>query len=117
MNTNKKKTKQERLADASVMLFAKTMASINLTGGADPIITSKGKRSEEKQKVVMQKDDWVRVKNGRYLDGAEGKVVKTEKVGLITIVTVRQLNGNELRLPRSHFEFAAYTKPNDLDQG
>jgi len=65
----------------------------------------------------MLKDDWVRVKNGRYLDGAEGKVEKVQKTGLVTILTIRQLNGNEIRLPRSHFEFAAYPKPRDLDQG
>lgn len=99
----------QRKSTAAVALFAKSMESVNLTGRST---TKKIKKST----VPMGKDDWVRVKLGE-LTGAEGKVVSLKKVSAkVTIVTIRQLNGNEIKLPRPHFEFAAYAKPQDLDR-
>lgn len=60
------------------------------------------------KKVVLKKGDWMRVCRGP-LEGAEGSVSKIELVSKkVTVIEIRQLNGNIIRLPRPHFEFAAY---------
>ena len=53
----------------------------------------------------MQIGDWVRVRRGR-LQGAEGRVVESRQ-GLPEI-SIAQLNGCVIRLPRAHLEFAAF---------
>lgn len=90
----------------------KKLASLNLTGGEKPLITSKGRPSKTgKVKMEMQKGDWVRVRRGP-IEGAEGVVEKVEALSKwVTIIEVRQLNGNIIRLPRAHFEFAAFSEP------
>jgi transcription antitermination factor NusG len=84
------------------------LATVNLTGGSNPLITSKGKPSGVTRKSEMKRGDWVRVRKGP-VEGAEGRVEKTEKMSeTVTIIEIRQLNGNPIRLPRAYFEFAAF---------
>lgn len=60
----------------------------------------------EKEKKKVKRGDLMRVRRGS-LKGAEGTVYSIEE-GKPTIIEVRQLNGNPIRLPRSHFEFASF---------
>ncbi len=90
--------------------LATKLATLDYTGGRNPLVTSKGKPSKAPQKNKMKVGDWVRVRRGP-LEGAEGSVIKVEppRTSLkITTIEVRQLNGNIIRLPRAHFEFAAF---------
>lgn len=104
MNTNASELK-------SVAKLAKALIGINLSGGPNPLITSKGRSSTSEQKVKMVEGDWVRVRRGP-LEGAEGRVEKLSKVSdRVTVVEIKQLNGNTVRLPRAHFEFAAFGEP------
>lgn len=60
------------------------------------------------KKVVLKKGDWMRVRRGP-LEGAEGSVPKIEPVSKkVTVIEIRQPNGKLIRLPRAHFEFAAF---------
>lgn len=74
-----------------------------------PLITSPDEfPSRTKTKVEMKRGDWVRCNRGP-LRGAEGNVDQLQTANeFITIIQVRQLNGNVIRLPRSHWDFAAY---------
>lgn len=105
MNTNKNDGRE------AVMQLATALAGIDLTGGKNPLITSKGKPSgSKKKKGEVTAGDWLRVKKGP-IEGAEGSVVKAVKTGPgMTIVEIRQLNGNTIRLPRAYFEFAAFNE-------
>jgi hypothetical protein len=105
-------------ADLAVMLLAKSLANINLTGGPNPLIEKEEPRPSPTKKPadIMTVGDWVSVVSRGPLRGAAGRVANTSKVGHITIVEIRQLNGNTLRLPRSHFQFAAYAPEVDLDR-
>lgn len=50
--------------------------------------------------------DYMRVTHGP-LEGAEGLVVRTERISAkVSIIEVRQQNGNLIRLPRKYWEFA-----------
>lgn len=64
--------------------------------------------SKKAKKVEMKRGDWVRCLRGP-LKGAEGKVEQIQTATRsIKMVEVHQLNGNPIRLPRSHWGFAAY---------
>lgn len=69
--------------------------------------------AKKKRRVVsgiyMIRGDWVRVKKGHELAGAAGKVETVSRTkGKPTIVEIRQLNGNPLRLPREFWEFVGH---------
>lgn len=52
--------------------------------------------------------DWVRVRRGHRLEGAAGAVKIVNRKNQPALVTFRQLNGNELRLPLGLLEFVGY---------
>lgn len=100
MNVEKKQLK-------SILNLSKSLLGINITGGPNPLIASRGKPSTEK-KDTLAVDDWVRVRRGP-MEGAEGKVTSMKPVSdLVTLVEIRQLNGNVIRLPRTYFEFTSF---------
>ncbi len=70
--------------------------------------------------VKIKNGDFMRVMHGP-LAGAEGTVHSVSEKAMkkrkkLTIVEIRQLNGNPIRLPRSYFEFAA-TRPREVFDG
>lgn len=97
---NKKPTMKE---------IAELTAQCSFGSKGSPLITSPELfPSREKTKVEMKRGDWVRCNRGP-LRGAEGNVDGMQKISdLVTVIEVRQLNGNVIRLPRSHWEFAAF---------
>lgn len=52
--------------------------------------------------------DWVRVRRGHKLEGAAGTVKTVDRRNQPTLVTLRQINGNEIRLPVGLLEFVGY---------
>jgi len=64
---------------------------------------------KEKPKTQLGRDDWVRVRKGHRLAGAAGQVKHVDRSVVPALVRVRQLNGNELRLPLGLFEFVSYS--------
>lgn len=101
---------------AAVMSLALELASLNLTGGTDPLITSADKPESPPTKQKMVNGDWVRCRRGP-VRGAEGQVISMKKLSeMVTIVEVRQLNGNVIRLPRAYWEFTSFRdRDADLD--
>ncbi len=89
-------------------IAAKVVAK-NLGSAGEALITSPDQPpAKEKSKNEMGIGDWVRCNRGQ-LRGAEGNVQGKKKVSeLVTVIEVRQLNGNIIKLPRSHWEFAAF---------
>lgn len=58
--------------------------------------------------VHLLPGDWVRVKKGHELEGASGVVKLVNHAARPALVTLRQLNGQELRLPLGLLEFVSY---------
>lgn len=72
------------------------------------------RKKPAKAKVKMTIGDWVRCILGPLRD-AEGTVDKVQQVSKrMAVVEVRQLNGNKIRLPRSHWEFASLRTPREM---
>lgn len=86
------------------------LASLNF-GAFGPVLLTKEASDPAPTKAsgaAIEVGDWMRVKRGPLRD-AEGSVVRTKVVSpLVTVVEIRQLNGNLIRLPRSHFEFSVF---------
>lgn len=79
-------------------------------------VTTATKKPDQER---IRNGDFMRVKTGP-LEGAEGNVVgvvekKMKGRRKITLVEIRQLNGNPVRLPRHHFEFASMTPARRLE--
>jgi len=111
MATTKKRAKKPRLRDAAeiaVMRGAVSLAKQSFGSRGTSLITSPDQEpSKEKPKVAMKRGDWVRCRQGP-LRGAEGTVDQLQKISeFVTVLEVRQLNGNVIRLPRSYWEFAS----------
>lgn len=58
--------------------------------------------------ICLVPGDWVRVKKGHQLEGAAGAVKTVDRNNRPALVTLRQLNGQELRLPLGLLEFVGY---------
>lgn len=104
MKRNKKGQQKPTMKEIAALAVACTFGP---TG--EPLITSPDKpASKEKPKNEMGLGDWVRCHRGP-LRGAEGSVTGRKKISeLVTVLEVRQLNGNVIKLPRAHWEFAAF---------
>lgn len=74
-------------------------------------VTVATKKKSVKKKVLVKRGDHMRVIRGD-LRGATGTVQKIETVtAKMLVLEVRQLNGNIIRLPRSHWEYASRERP------
>lgn len=104
MKKNKKGQKKPTMKEIAALAVATTFGP-----SGEPLITSPDKPpSKEKAKNEMSIGDWVRCHRGP-LRGAEGSVTGTKRISeLVTVLEVRQLNGNVIKLPRAHWEFAAF---------
>lgn len=74
------------------------------------------KPKRRKPGIHLVPGDWMRVKAGHRLAGAAGSVKKIDRSVKPALLTIRQLNGHELRLPLGLFEFVGYagTEPDVL---
>lgn len=104
MTKNKKGRQKPTMKEIAALAAATTLGP---TG--EPLITSPDKpASKDKPSREMSIGDWVRCFRGP-LRGAEGSVFGVKKISeLVTVLEVRQLNGNTIKLPRAHWEFAAF---------
>jgi hypothetical protein len=65
-------------------------------------------RKDEIYKVRLSTGDWVRVRTGHALAGAAGVVVAVDRLAKPILVTLRQLNGQKIRIPLGLLEFVGY---------
>lgn len=75
---------------------------------ADRAKTEKKTGRVQVMHVRLIPGDWVRVKRGHRLEGAAGAVRSVNRGNKPALVTFRQLNGNELRIPLGLLEFVGY---------